>query len=291
VAIQVVQMNQLTNSTDGTGSGTTSPLAAQHYHDLKLGEVPESDSWVPFSEGYDDKVFSFTSFRKNREIILDLLIPNRNSIDPVRILNMGTGPTPYLNRDLLALNASIVATDFCQAMLDNAAKDLTHERLQYSTADSKGLILPPTFDNVLAINSILPSCREDVVSMFASALRVLKPGGRFIATLMPHDNVLYMTRYITNNWQIVDSENKIEIDTNGRQCNHDPETLYSEMLSAGWDKGTFAIKVLYLDSSDECAEIERLYNYSTGAISPVTGKTLPPWYQLLLVADKPLDKS
>lgn len=264
--------------------GEEATVATREFHRLGLAELPEVDSWKPFSDDYDGKVFSFTKFEKNRRAVLDVLV--RCSSGMGRALNMGTGPTTYLNRELLRLGLSVVATDFCAAMLESAGAQLSHERLSYELADSRNLAYEAAFDNVLAINSILPPARADVVSMFASARRALRPGGRFIATLIPHDNALYMIRGVNKNWQLVDAANKIEIDTNGLQCNHDPETIHAEMSAAGWESSEYSIRVIYLDSPEECADIERLYAYPTGKPSPITGKPLAPWYELILLADK-----
>ena len=252
------------------------PKAVEDYHKRGLSRTSEVGSWRPFSEGYDEKVYSITRFPKNREIIL-------SHVRPGRILNMGTGPTDYLNRELVKCSR-VIATDFCPEMLEEAQRRFTHPNLQYVLADSRNLPFGEAFDTVLAINSILPPTREDVVSMYRNALKTSKKGGRFVATLMPLDNAKHIIEACgEGSWEI-DWENKIEIDTSGRQCAHDPTTIHTEMRRAGWQN--FGLEVIYLDSPEEIADLKRLYNYATFGPSPKTGKPLPVWYQILLLGEK-----
>ena len=69
--------------------------------------MEERDKWTEFAEDYDIKVFSLTSVPQRRKQIMRM-------VQKGRILNMGSGSTNYLNRELLDTGHSVVATDFCK---------------------------------------------------------------------------------------------------------------------------------------------------------------------------------
>ena len=252
------------------------PLKSLEHVAPDFDRAKEAETWAPFSADFDGTVYSFTRFPRNVDRVVENILCGR-------VLNMGTGPTDYLNKRLVELENTVVATDFCLEMLAAAKRRFTHPWVEYRLADSRDLPFTAEFDSVLAINSILPPTREDVVAMFRSARRALKPGGVFVATLMHIDDARYLVEAHGDKWQ-VDFENKIEIDTNGPQCAHDGGTVYTEMRAAGWTD--FHVSLIYLDTPEEIEDFKRLYDYHTGAPSPVTGKPLPPFDEILLVARK-----
>ena len=195
---------------------------------------------------------------------------------------MGTGPTSYLNRELVRLG-QVIATDFCPEMLDGAKTGFTHSNLEYLLADNRDIPFDGQFDTIIAINSILPSKREDVVKMYSSAYKATKNEGIFIAVLSALDNDRYIVEVHGDDWE-VDWANKTETDTTGVQCVHDPETIYHEMRKAGWQD--FDIRIVFLDSPEEIQDIKRLYNYLTLEISPKTGKVVPPLHEFQVLAKK-----
>ena len=255
---------------------TEKPLKAVEHLAKDFSRESEAESWVPFSKNYDKTVYSFTRFPRNIDRVIE---PMQSG----RILSMGTGSTDYLNRRLIELGNKVVATDFCMEMLIETKKRFTHPNLEYRLEDSRDLPFEEEFDSVLAINSILPPTRADVVAMYRSARKALKQGGVFIATLMHIDDARCLVEAHGDRWK-VDFDTRIEIDTNGPQCAHDGGTVYNEMREAGWTDFTFSL--IYLDSPEEIEDFKRLYDYHTGAPSPVTGRPLPPFDEILLTARK-----
>ena len=252
------------------------PFKATEHVAQDFERESEAASWAPFSKRYDETVYSFTRFPRNVDRVIEQVLLGR-------ILNIGAGPTDYLNRRLIELGNTVIATDFCPAMLEEAQKLFTHPELEYRLADSRDLPWENEFDSVLAINSILPPTREDVVAMYRSARKAVKPGGVFVATLMHIDDARYLVEAHGDRWR-VDFDNKIEIDTHGPQCAHDGGTVYTEMSAAGWRD--FSVSMIYLDTPEEIEDFKRLYDYQIGAPSPKTGRPLPPFDELLLVARK-----
>jgi len=241
-----------------------------------MGDECGADSWIRFSECYDQKVFSLTKFKKNREAILQ-------RIGNGKILNLGTGPTSYMNKELVRLGV-VTAKDFCQNMLDVAVKEYKHPNLEYKLADSTNLPFGAEFDYVIALNSILPPEREQVVEIYKQVRKVLKKEGKFVAVLAAWDVSGHINEELGENAVEVNWDKKAEKDTNGWQCTHTPGTIYFEMKKAGWTN--FDIEILFLDSNEEINEISRLYGYNTFQASKRTGGPLPPFFEYILTAIK-----
>ncbi len=91
-----------------------------------------NDAWKAFSRDYDKKVFSLTKIPERRTQILE-------RVKPGLILNVGCGSETYLNEDLVKSGCDVIATDFCQDMLDVAASRFSHRKLKYIMADSREL--------------------------------------------------------------------------------------------------------------------------------------------------------
>lgn len=98
-----------------------------------------------------------------------------------RILETAAG-TGIVTRALvkaLPSNVEIVATDLNQAMLDLAAKRLQAPNVKWQQADAQALPLEDTsFDVVVCQFGVM--FFPDKLTAYREALRVLKPGGRFI---------------------------------------------------------------------------------------------------------------
>ncbi|MBU2590133.1 MAG: class I SAM-dependent methyltransferase [Nanoarchaeota archaeon] len=229
----------------------------------------QSDEWDGFSEDYDKKVFSLTSIPQRRKQILDL-------INSGLILNLGCGSATYLNKDLVKDN-KVIATDFCQAMLDIAQKNFQHPNLEYILADSKNLPFEnESFDNIISVNSILPPERKEVYQMGKEINRVLKKDGKFIAFLVSYDSTQKGMKYFNMKLKIDDKQLRVN-DTIGWQCYHTPDSIKDLMRKSNFQDYNF--KKVFLKTKKEIQEIKRLYDINTS-------KSLI--YEYLLVASKVL---
>jgi SAM-dependent methyltransferase len=169
--------------------------------------------WDKFSVGYREKVFTTLQFPQTRAAIID-------SIEPGRVLDMGSGPLPNLLRGLAEIpGIEIYASDYSQAMLDQVAAHFHEDdAIHFVLADNRHLPFDDAFfDSVISVNSILPEHRRDVDTMVSEVVRVLKPGGRFVA-LLP----AFETSLNAREWWGLDVEcdpvQHREIDTTGWQC-------------------------------------------------------------------------
>jgi ubiquinone/menaquinone biosynthesis C-methylase UbiE len=91
----------------------------------------------------------------------------------------GTGVVTRALVSALPQGVSIVATDLNQPMLDHASSQLSSERVTWQQADAQMLPFPDgTFDAVVCQFGVM--FFPDKPRAFAEALRVLKPGGRFL---------------------------------------------------------------------------------------------------------------
>lgn len=214
----------------------------------------DSEAWGQFSEDYDEKVFSLTRVPQRRKQILERLRPDR-------ILNIGCGPTPYLNRDLVDEGYHVVATDFCQSMLDVAQEKFVHPNLEYRLADSRQLPFKDSeFDSVVSVNSILPPEREDMYLMAAEVHRVLKKGGVFVAFLCSYDNAKRARQNLGLDL-VLDDEQMSVMDTTGPQCFHTPDSMRELMARSGFSDYSF--KKVFLKTKHEIGEFKRLYGADT----------------------------
>lgn len=228
----------------------------------------QSQAWNKFSKDYDKKIFSLTRTPERRKQILE-------RIKKGKILHIGSGPTPYLNQDLINQGNQVIATDFCQAMLDEARKKLVHPRLEYQLADSRQLPFDNSeFDSVVSVNSILPPERKDVQLITNQVYRVLKVGGLFVAFLPSYDNVQKAKRNLGLDIVVDEAQMRIK-DTSGWQCFHTPDSIKELMESSGFL--SYGLDKISLETDQEIKELKRLYGVDTSK-SPI--------YEYLLTARK-----
>ena len=141
--------------------------------------MDELSRWKRYADCYEKEVFSLTKNPKRCKQIIE-------RIDDGKVLNIGTGPTDYLNKHMFKLGNKVYGSDFCQEMLDVVKN--TFPNIPYVRADSMSLpFRERTFNSVVSSNSIVPPERWMVSRMFKEAHRVLKPGGKFVAFLPSYD--------------------------------------------------------------------------------------------------------
>ena len=102
-------------------------------------------------------------------------------INPLRILEIaaGTGVVTRTLASMAGTNASIVATDLNQAMLDEAAAAGTARPVEWQRADAMALPFADNeFDAVVCQFGAM--FFPDKPKAFAEARRVLEPGGVFV---------------------------------------------------------------------------------------------------------------
>ena len=80
--------------------------------------------WDNLAKNYEENVLSLTKIPQRRKQIL-------NELKKGKILNMGCGPTDYLNKALVNTGNSVVATDISQKMLNSAKNLFEHENINY----------------------------------------------------------------------------------------------------------------------------------------------------------------
>jgi len=216
-----------------------------------ISESAERDKWIEFSEGYDEKVFSLTKFPKRRDQILRF-------VHNGRVLNLGAGPLNYLNRDLIKEGSYVVVSDFCQAMLEHARKELQHSRLEHVVADSKHLpFADESFNTIISVNSILPQTRQEVDLMVKEIYRTLKTRSHFIAFLCAYDSAKQTIKTLGLKEEVDDEQERVVCYTTGWQCFHTPQSITRMMRKAGFSDYNFA--KIFLDTPEEIAELDKLY--------------------------------
>jgi len=216
--------------------------------------MAEEKNWIEFSEEYDQKVFSLTSFPNRRKQILD-------KVKKGRVLNLGCGPTSYLNKELIEKENVVVASDFCKEMLDSAKKEYNHPGLDYVLADSRDLPFEDySFNSVIAINSILPPERKQVKEIFSECYRVLKDNGVLVAFLPSFDSSERSIEELGLEIEL-DKEQMRERDTSGWQCFHTFQSICKEVDKFGFSR--YRCTKVNLDSKEEVSEMKRMYDIDT----------------------------
>jgi SAM-dependent methyltransferase len=118
-------------------------------------------------------------------------LAERVNVEPVsKVLEVaaGTGVATRALVDTLGPGVSIVATDLNQAMLDHAASVRADENVDWRQADAIALPFEEeTFDAVVCQFGVM--FYPDRAKAYAEALRVLKPGGRFLFSTWDHIGV------------------------------------------------------------------------------------------------------
>ncbi len=103
------------------------------------------------------------------------------ALNPARVLETAAG-TGIVTRALLGAlpaDASIVATDLNQPMLDHAAEQISSDRVSWQKADAQALPFPDqSFDAVVCQFGAM--FFPDRQKAYREARRVLKPDGHFI---------------------------------------------------------------------------------------------------------------
>lgn len=223
--------------------------------------------WGKFAKDYEKKVISLTKVPRRRKQIL-------KEIKRGKILNLGTGPTPYLNMALIK-NNTVTATDFSKEMLDAAKNAFTHKNLEYKKADSRNLpFADESFDSIISINSIIPEKRKEADIIIKEAYRVLKPRGRFIAILPSYDNAKKAVKIHRIRLKL--DEKQLRVWDSGQwQCFHTLETIGEMMGRSGFKK--YKVRKLFLKTKEEIRQIRKIYGINAS-------KHLV--YEYFLVAEK-----
>jgi ubiquinone/menaquinone biosynthesis C-methylase UbiE len=125
----------------------------------------------------------------------------------------GTGVVTRALARALPDNIQIVATDLNEPMIDYAATQLSSSRVRWQQADAMSLPFQDgSFDAVVCQFGVM--FFPDTIKAYREALRVLKPGGRFVFNvwdriemnefahlvtcavkeLFPHDPPMFLTR-------------------------------------------------------------------------------------------------
>lgn len=233
--------------------------------------------WAQFSEAYEQKVVSLTSFERMRGLLLREMAPGVS-------VDLGCGPLGLLARDLCrSRQARVVACDFCWEMVAGSRRRFEAANLLHVVADNRELPLAPVVaDTVFSVNSFLPETRADAELMFAEAARILRPGGRLVAVL-PAFEMSLVARDVWGMRVEVDVEGRREFDTSGWQCFYTEADIAG--LAARHQFGRYRISRVLLAEPDEIAHVREVYEEQLVGVDP--GKLEKfPLFEHLLVAER-----
>jgi ubiquinone/menaquinone biosynthesis C-methylase UbiE len=160
-----------------------------------------------------------------------------------RVLETAAG-TGIVTRALLrslAANASIVATDLNQPMLDHAAKQLPSDRVSWEKADAQALPFPDgAFDAVVCQFGAM--FFPDKQKAYSEARRVLKPGGCFIFNVWDSIEFNEFADLVTSAAAEMFPDDPPRFLARTPHGYHDKPTIIAEVRSAGF--GNVAVETL-----------------------------------------------
>lgn len=219
------------------------------------GWEEEAKEWSQFAEGYDFKVYSVTKVPERLDEILQRV---KKGI----VLNMGTGSTTHLNRELVKQGNIVFASDYNKDMIRVAKSDYYHPNLAYVLTNSRELDFEDEkFDTAISVNSILPPERNQVQDFFNEAYRVLKDGGVFVAFLPSYHNVEEAAENLSIKCELDPKRMRVK-DTTGWQCFHTPATIHRNLTSAGFQR--YKIEMVMNTAEEELRQFNKLYFPTTG---------------------------
>jgi SAM-dependent methyltransferase len=235
-----------------------------------------AERWRPFSEGYESKVFSVTTFDEKRRRIV-------REITPGIVVDAGCGPLGLVLRDLAHLpETQACGLDVCDAMVLQSQAATDDLPIQYVVGDLRCLpFMDSSVDAVVAINSLILETRAECRLAFREIGRILRGRGRLVA-LLPSFEMSLVTR---DRWKMrvrLDQRNRREWDTTGWQCFY---TEFDIQEAIRQSRG----RVRHIERVEFSApeEIKQLRSVYSGRLQEIPTSRLlnDPLCEHLLVAD------
>ncbi len=147
----------------------------------------------------------------------------------------GTGVLTRAMAGVLPADASIVATDLNQPMIDHAAAHIRDSRITWRQADALALpFAAQTFDAVACQFGVM--FLPDKVQGYREAKRVLKPGGRFLFNVWDHIAENEFADVVTDALATVFPDNPPRFMANVPHGYHQIDKIRDELRAAGFDE-------------------------------------------------------
>lgn len=213
---------------------------------------------------------------ETRERLLERL--DLITLEPQVILDLGAG-TGAVTRELRRRypDASFIALDWSQVMLDQAASDLSDDNAQLICADSHHLPIDDASVDIIVSNMMLPGC-ADPQQVFSEAQRVLRTPGLFLFNTLGPDTL----RTLQRAWAQVDDAPHVHVFA-------DMHNVGDALVQAGFREPVMdveQVRINYRDMNRLFADLRamaatnRLQNRRRGLTTPRL------WQRMLAAADE-----
>jgi ubiquinone/menaquinone biosynthesis C-methylase UbiE len=242
-----------------------------------LGNKDNGQTWKDFSQDYDLKVLSVTSFPKRRQQIM-------REVTPGVVADLGCGPLGLILRDICRLPETFaIGTDFCYEMLVESSRHTRDCDVAYVLADNRSLpFQSQSLDTIVSVNSFLPETRRDVNLIFGEVARTLKKGGRLVAMLPSFEMSLIARDY----WKMpieLDLDNHREWDTLGWQCFYTLSDI--DQLIERHSFCHYRVEKISFSSHEEINHFRLVYK-DTAKNIPIERLIEAPLFEHLLIANR-----
>ena len=155
-------------------------------------------------------------------------------------------------------------SDFSEGMLKASKSEFNDGRMSFVQSDTQNLQFDKNyFDKIISTNSIIPETREQVLKMYSSIYRTLKPGGEFLAYLPSFTFIEEIWEYSSILSIFLGLEKKMDKnnarlwDTTGWQVFHSEDYIEEEISKAKFS--SYKIDRVSTESEEELSELNKIY--------------------------------
>lgn len=199
--------------------------------------MSDAIDWDAIAPRYHDHVLSpFAPEMAGRNPLLDDLLAM--PLEGLDIADFGCGPGNLIPH-LAGRGARLVGVDSSAAAIALATEVAERHAVAFEgvCGDFRTVDLADQFDVIVAVNSVLPPVRNDVVPVLSAMGQALKPEGQLLAILPSYDTTVYLRQLLGEDWAHRHKSDDVQLlfadDGATQQAYHSPDSMAEELPRAG----------------------------------------------------------